>query len=475
VHRTDVSKFLLEALELRTLLAAPVILSERFNTDGTPSLIAQFSTDVSANLTAGSLVFQDQNAFTTFQVTADAKNQIVLSYNTSTNTATFTFPKYTKALPDSNYRAILYGERVLDASGTPMATDSTFDFSVYNGDVNGDRHVNALDFNTLASNFGKTAQVYSQGDLDLNGTVNTADFTKLASRFGTSFAAAPPPPRRMDVVTFNNNTDGSDRYTSSMFAVHNTPEPGGYLFMMGSDAHRLELSAQGNTLGTYYNSFNSDQQIADPNIMIQRIQASWCVKMFTSVGSGLTPTWISLNEISASLWPSSQQYRDWVKTVAHTLHVTYGHEVIIFSPFANPNANSADWKALSKDAYIGVENYLSGYEMESHGFSVSWAKSQYQTSISAYGGLGVPGSRLIETEEYSMTNGPDSGYPITGYGRDGVSYADWDTTIATRAQALHELGQYFGDCGYAWGKNAMLDTEADQIHFIQTFRAQQLR
>ena len=70
-----------------------------------------------------------------------------------------------------------------------------------------------------------------------------------------------------------------------------------------------------------------------------------------------------------------------------------------------------------------MENYLSGAEMLSHGFSVSWAMSQYQTSINAYGSLAVPANRLIEGEEYSMTNAGN------GYGRDGVSMADWDTTM----------------------------------------------
>src|SRR5581483_6587860 len=118
--------FLLDPLEVRTLLAAPTIVSERFNPDGTPSLVVQFSRDVSSSLTAGTLILQDRNNFTTFQVTSDSRNQINLSYDASSNTATFTFPKFTKSLPDSNYRAIFYAERVTDASGTPMANDSTF-------------------------------------------------------------------------------------------------------------------------------------------------------------------------------------------------------------------------------------------------------------------------------------------------------------------------------------------------------------
>lgn len=456
----------IESLESRRLLSAPVILSEKFNPDGAPSFVVQFSTDVSSSIDASTLILQDLNNLTTFQVTSDSKNQINLSYDPGTNTATFTFPKFTKGLPDSNYRAIIYGERVKAGDGTAMVNDAIVNFSVFDGDANGDGKINALDFNALASNYGKSSQVYSQADFDYSGTVNSADFNLLASRFGRTFAPAPPPPKRMSVVTFAGNTDGSDRYNQSMFNVHNTPEPDGYFFFMGSDAHRSEIDAQNNRLGIYYNNFNVDQQIADPSIMISRIQPNWSIKMFTS--TGMQPTWIVLNEISPSLWPSRQDYRDWVKTVVHTLHVVYGHEVIIYSPFANPNANSADWQALTNDAYIGVENYLSGAELKSHSFSTSWAQSQYQTSLNAYGSLGVSASRLIEGEEYAMTTAGN------GYGRDGVSYDDWDATIIARAGALHSLGTYYGTIGYAWGKNAMLDTLDDQIHFIQTYRAQTL-
>ncbi len=456
----------IDSLEPRTLFAAPTILSETFRADGAPAIVVQFSTDVSASIDASTLILQDVNNLTTFQVTTSSTtNQISFAWDAATNTATWTFPKYTKALPDSNYRAILYGERVTDSTGTPMASDSTFNFCVYNGDTNGDGKVNAIDFNALAANYGKSARVYSQGDLDLNGAVNSADFTKLAQRFNTVSPAVPPTPRRWDVVTFNNN-GGSDRYTQAMFNVHNTPEPGGMMFFMGGDSHRSEILAQGNRLAIYYNNFNADQQIADPNIMINRIQTDWSVKLFTT--TGIQPTWVALNEISPSLWPSSQQYRDWVKTVVHTLHVKYGHEVMVFSPFANPSDNSADWKALTKDAYIGVENYLSGVDMKNHDFSVDWAKAQYAWSITAFGNVGVPASRLIETEEYAMTDST-----TTGWGRGGVTDAEWDLTIINRSTAIHQTN-YFASCGYAWGKNAMLEPETDQIHFIQTYRAQAL-
>jgi len=63
----------------------------------------------------------------------------------------------------------------------------------YNGDANLDGKVNALDFNALASNFGKTPgnDVWVQGDFNYDGSVDTSDFTLLASNFGQPALAAP--------------------------------------------------------------------------------------------------------------------------------------------------------------------------------------------------------------------------------------------------------------------------------------------
>ncbi len=99
---------------------------------------------------------------------------------------------------------------------------------------------------------------------------------------------------------------------------------------------------------------------------------------------------------------------------------------------------------------------------------MSYAESVYKSSINSYNALGVPDSRLIEGEEYSLTT------TGTTYGRSGVSFDDWNSTIIARAEAIHDLGLYYGSIGYAWSKNAMLDSEADQIDFIETYRAQVL-
>jgi hypothetical protein len=54
------------------------------------------------------------------------------------------------------------------------------------GDANLDGNVNLQDFNALASNFGSTNGVWTQGDFTYDGNVNLQDFNRLAANFGLS-------------------------------------------------------------------------------------------------------------------------------------------------------------------------------------------------------------------------------------------------------------------------------------------------
>jgi hypothetical protein len=238
------------------------------------------------------------------------------------------------------------------------------------------------------------------------------------------------------------------------------------MICMGSDAHRGELASAGNFLGVYYNTLNSPGYLkTTPDEKADAIEA-YCTSLFTS--SGNEPTYVVLNEISSGVWPNTPEYRTWLKGVVYKLNVVYGHEVILYSPFPTAAANAADWQYLAKYSHIAVEVYLSGAEMQSHGFSVSWAQGQYQSTITSYTQtVGVPRDRLILGEHFAQTV---SG---TGYGRDGVAYSDWDSAILARSQAAHSLN-FPGYITYAWGKNGMQVSDADLIHFEQTYVAQTL-
>jgi fibronectin-binding autotransporter adhesin len=64
----------------------------------------------------------------------------------------------------------------------------------YYGDANVDGAVNALDFNSLATNFGATSgKFWYQGDFNYDGKVNSTDFAALAANFNSSLVPAPAP------------------------------------------------------------------------------------------------------------------------------------------------------------------------------------------------------------------------------------------------------------------------------------------
>ena len=254
-----------------------------------------------------------------------------------------------------------------------------------------------------------------------------------------AYTASAAPDLKFDVFTFG------DPNSQAMFDHLNTPSTNGHYIAMGGDSHRYELATNGNALAIYYNTFNdgySTNTGAQQAAMIDQYGTS----LFTTLGP--KPNWIVLNEISSSLWQNDSNYRPWVHDVVHALKNTYGYKVILYAPFANPNANSSDWQAVSSDAYIGIENYLSGELVKNNGFSVSYCQGQYQSSITSYTGLGVARAQLMLGELFGQTL---SG---TGYGRAGVSSNDWDTVISVRNRALLNIG-FTGFLSYAWSGNDM--------------------
>ena len=281
---------------------------------------------------------------------------------------------------------------------------------------------------------------------------------------GLAQRAAADPDLKFDVVTFCCPCSVDSHICQAQFDHLNLPSTNGHYIAMGTDAHRLELATNGNALAIYYNTFgdgyptNSGAQQA---VLIDQYAASG----FTSTGP--KPAWIVLNEISSSLWQSDAAYCGWARDVVHALKNTYGYNVILYAPFANPGANASDWQAITADAYIGIENYLSGSEVKANGFSVSWCQSQYQSSITSYTSLGVARGRLMLGEEFTQSTAG------TGYGRSGVSSNDWDTVILARNQAAQNAG-FAGFLSYAWGGNAMLVPDNELIHYEDTYRTNQL-
>jgi hypothetical protein len=270
------------------------------------------------------------------------------------------------------------------------------------------------------------------------------------------------PDLKFDVVTFCCGCSSS--ICQSHFDELNFPTTNGHYIAMGTDAHRLELATNGNLLAIYYNTLNDGYSTNSGAQAATNID-QYAMANFTSTGP--KPSWVVLNEISAGLWPSDANYRTYVRDIVHTLRTVFGYTVIVYSPFPNPGANSTDWQAVAADAYIGIENYLSGSEVMSQGFSVSYCQSQYQSSITSYTALGVPRAKLMLGEHFAQTL---SG---TSYGRSGVSSNDWDSALIARDQAAQNVA-FAGFLSYAWGGNDMGVSTNEQLHFEDTYRTSNL-
>jgi hypothetical protein len=167
---------------------APTVSASAFAFDGATlpdaphRLTFTFSEDVSASLDTGDLQLVNTATGSTVPTA-----KMSLAWNAATRTATFTFPGYANGiLPDGNYVATLHAAGVTDPPGQPLPADAVVSFFVLAGDANRDRAVNLLDFNILASNFGQSGRLFSQGDFTYDGTVDLLDFNVLSTKFGQS-------------------------------------------------------------------------------------------------------------------------------------------------------------------------------------------------------------------------------------------------------------------------------------------------
>ncbi len=275
--------------------------------------------------------------------------------------------------------------------------------------------------------------------------------------------------RRFEVATFCCPCSPDDHFCQAQFDAlnwkTNSSRPNGHFLSMGSDAHRAEVNANGNFLCVYYNTMNDNWTTMTGAQKAADIENNYVIPLFTT--SGVKPTWIFLNEISAGTWPVNQAYRTWVGDLCAALKNTYAHTVIVASPFDNPGANDADWQRVSSYAYIGIENYLSGQEINANGNSISWCQTQYQNSKNSYAARGVSTTKMYLVEHFGQT------VSNTGWGRSGASYAGWDNAINARSTAAKNCA-FAGFISYAWAKNAMLASDTDLIHFENTYTAKTL-
>ena len=163
---------------------APTISTQSFQSQvGPPYLSFTFSETVAAISASNlSLTNLDQSG---------GAVPMIGSVSYASNTAEFFLDV---AMPDGDFRATVTG--VTDAAGNALAGANTYDFCFLRGDATGDRAINALDFNALATHFGSAGAGFSGGDFNFDGAVDTQDFSAMALRWGTTLPSAAPLPGR---------------------------------------------------------------------------------------------------------------------------------------------------------------------------------------------------------------------------------------------------------------------------------------
>ena len=223
----------------------------------------------------------------------------------------------------------------------------------------------------------------------------------------------------------------------------------GHYIVTGGDSRRPQVVEQGDRLAVNINELNTgwdEGGVARADAMME-----WARRQFPSG----VPQWFFLNEISRGRWldPGDRgvRYRRYVADVAHRLSVHHGRSVVVFSPFYRPGWNGtqhypASWRAVAQNAYIGVENYISGTAIRSSGFSETFCRNRYQQSITAYTRLGVPLDRLMLTEHFGQT------VPGTNWGRADLPIDGWIRAINVRTRAARSL-PFAGYVTYGWGSN----------------------
>ena len=167
---------------------APSIVGSNFQYAGPEELQLQFNVDVSASLSASDLQLTNQ---TTGQ-TIDPAN-IAVSYNSSTNTATFTFPGFAGGLlPVGTYKMSIAASSVTSTGGFPLTSGFSIVVVQLLGDWNLDGQQTAADLTAALGAFADLggyetahnlsgAQLVALGDINGDGRVDNADLQALLS------------------------------------------------------------------------------------------------------------------------------------------------------------------------------------------------------------------------------------------------------------------------------------------------------
>ncbi|MFT3786894.1 MAG: hypothetical protein QM770_12125 [Tepidisphaeraceae bacterium] len=164
----------------KKVVALPGVKDSSFEYETGHSWRFQFTSDVSASLSAGDLSLRNADTNALYSATS-------VTWDAVTKTARFA---RSTPLPDGRYVAAIKTGAVSNGVGANVL-NYPMNFNFLRGDFNHDSVVNFTDLLVLASNYGKTGKTVSTGDTNYDGTVNFVDLLALAQRYGTNvFGAA---------------------------------------------------------------------------------------------------------------------------------------------------------------------------------------------------------------------------------------------------------------------------------------------
>ena len=168
----------------------PYIVAQSYDDSAVPTIFVQFSEDVSNSLNVGYLyVF---NATTNEELSNGVMD---LAYDTSTNTASFTFPGYVNGtLPAGDYTAKIYGS-LPDLFGNVMGVETPLTFTIATpapqllGDYNLNGEVDTTDYIVWRMTLGNAVTTYSGADGNGDGTIGPEDYDVWRGNFGNTLPA----------------------------------------------------------------------------------------------------------------------------------------------------------------------------------------------------------------------------------------------------------------------------------------------
>jgi len=119
----------------------------------------------------------------------DSSN-FAVSYNTTTNVATFTFPGFpNQILPNGQYTATLVSSagtpNVTDPEGDPLLANSVVNFFVLAGDADHNGVIDFDDYSFIDNGFNNGRTGFVNGDFDYNGIVDFDDYSIIDNGFNT--------------------------------------------------------------------------------------------------------------------------------------------------------------------------------------------------------------------------------------------------------------------------------------------------